>query len=129
MFTKNKDIFILISRLIIGGIFVVSGWMKVSAMTQTIGFFHTLGLPASLAYLVGYAELIAGLLVVFGLFIERSALILAIIMVVAVYFTRGGGLQMYGFPLTMLAGLLLIIVSGPGAYILRSKKKTEAVIK
>ena len=127
IFTKNKDVLVLISRLIIGGIFINAGWLKISDMAQTIGFFQTLGIPAFLAYIVGYAEFIGGVLLVLGLFVEMSVLVLAIIMIVAVCLTRGGGVQMFGLPLTMLAALLLAGISGPGRYALRLKKRDEAI--
>ena len=123
MSTRSKDISLLIARLIIGYIFITAGWMKISAIAQTIGYFSAMGIPAFLAYVVGYAEFIGGILVVVGFWTEISALVLSIIMVVAVYFTIGLGAQFFSTPLVAFAVLILLAVSGAGKYSISSCKK------
>ena len=113
---------LLVARLIIGGIFIFTGWVKVADMASTIGFFATLGIPAFLAYIVGYLELIGGILLVLGIWTQKSAVILALIMVVAVWLTMAGGFQAFGTPLAVLAGLLSLIASGSGKYVVRFKR-------
>ncbi len=120
--SKKNDIIALLVRLIIGGIFVVNGYMKVTNMTMTLGYFHALGIPTFLTYIVAYCELIGGILVVLGLFTHYAAKILGIIMVFAIYFSLPGGFPVYSLPLSVLAGLLSIIAAGPGAYAVRTKK-------
>lgn len=119
---------LLVVRLIIGGIFIFAGWTKVADMTSTVGFFATLGIPAFLAYVVGYLELIGGILLVLGVWTQKSAIILALIMIVAVWLTMAGGFQIFSTPLVTLAGLLSLIVSGPGAYAIRFKRRESSVI-
>ena len=127
MFAKNKNVLLLISRLIIGGVFLNSGWMKISAMTETINQFQTMGIPAFLTYIVSYAELIGGVLVILGLFMDIATLVLAMIMFVAVYLTRSLGFQVYSMPLTVLAGLLPLMASGPGTYSFSLKREQKIV--
>jgi putative oxidoreductase len=122
MTSSKKDIAVLIVRLIIGGIFIFSGWMKISDMTMTVGFFGTLGIPAFLAYIVGYAEFIGGILLVIGLWTCISSIVLGIIMIVAVILTVSAGPSMFMTPLVTLAGLISILGSGAGRFAIRCKK-------
>lgn len=122
MTSKHKDILLLLARIMIAIIFIYSGWMKISTMPQTITFFAMLGLPAIFAYVVAYLEFIAGITLALGIFSTASATILGCIMIGAVYITHGGGMNMYGFPLATLAGLLSLIASGPGSFVVPIKK-------
>lgn len=115
----RKDISALIVRLIIGGIFIAAGIMKLSAMggdMGTIAFFAKIGLPAFVAYLVAYVELIGGAFVVLGLWTCISAIPLAVIMLVAISLTYKMGIQGFGYPLVTLAGLVSLIGSCGGKY-------------
>ena len=112
----------LVARIIIGGIFVYAGWEKISAMAETVGFFVSLGIPAFLAYVVGYAEFIGGILLILGLWTCVSSAVLAIIMAVAVCFTYKAGIAMFGFPLSLFAGLLYILATGAGHIVVPCKK-------
>lgn len=115
----NKNLAVLIVRLIIGGIFITTGWMKVSDMVATVGFFDSLGIASFLAYVVSYAELIGGILIVLGLWTEIATGVLAIIMLVAIYYVRSMGFQGFMGPLAVLAGLISLISSGAGLYALK----------
>ncbi|HVT75373.1 MAG TPA: DoxX family protein [Candidatus Paceibacterota bacterium] len=84
---KRKDILILATRIIIGGLFIFAGWAKASDMGMTVGFFSQMGLPAFLAYIVTYAELAGGVAVILGLWTELAACGLAIIMIGATYYS------------------------------------------
>jgi len=112
----RKDISALIVRLIIGGIFIAAGWMKVSDMAGTLVFFAQLGIPAFLTYAVAYLELIGGVFIVLGLWTCLSSAVLAIIMIVAVALSAKGGLQAYGYPLVTLAGLVSLVGSCGGKF-------------
>ncbi len=115
MFKKYQDSLLFIARLVIGGIFIYAGWLKVSDMAGTIEMFANLSIPAWLTYIVAYAELIGGILVVLGLFTELAAIVLAVIMLVAAYLSREGGVSAYTLPFTMFAALISLM-SGPGSY-------------
>lgn len=119
---NRHNICLLVARIIIGGIFIYSGWMKVSDMSQTIAFFATAGLPAILAHVVAYTELIGGGLLILGLFSEIAAAALAIIMVGAVYLTWSAGPQMFMTPLAILGGLLAFMAAGAGHYAVRLRR-------
>ncbi len=112
----RKDVALLITRLIIGGIFIYSGWEKVSAMSQTLGFFATLGIPAFLTYIVSYAELIGGVMLVLGFWTCLVAGVLSVIMLFAIWYTRAMGFQGFGLPLATLAGLVALFGVCGGKY-------------
>ncbi len=113
---KHGDCLILLARLIVGGIFIYSGWMKITTVEQTLGFFSTLGIPAFLSYIVMYGEVIGGALLVLGLWFEYATVFLSIIMIFAIWFTRTQGFGMFGLPLATLSGLLGIMADGAGKY-------------
>jgi len=127
MNSKNKDILILIARLIVGGIFIASGWMKVSAIGMTVGYFAQMGISAFLTYIVSYAELIGGILLVLGLWSYLTSVVLAIIMIFAVWYTYSLGVQVYMTPLAIFSALLSLIASGSGKYAIKGKKSSEGV--
>lgn len=114
--TVSRGVGLLLSRLIIGGIFITGGWMKVSAMTATVAMFATMGIPTFLTYIVSYGELVGGILLVLGLCVRKVSLFLAVIMIVAVYLTRSAGLMGFGFPLSVLAALLTLCGCGGGKF-------------
>ncbi len=106
----------LLVRLIVGGIFVYNGWMKVSQMEMTIGFFSKMHIPTFLTYIVSYGELIGGVFLVLGLWTTFVSSFLSIIMVVAIYKTFPNGPQMFILPLSVLGGLIAIIGCGGGKF-------------
>jgi putative oxidoreductase len=119
MFASQKSIALLITRLIVGGIFIYAGWMKISDMPMTLGFFSSLQIPAFLTYIVAYGEFIGGLLLVAGLWNEYAAFFLAVIMAVAVKLTIPLGFQMFSMPLVTLSALISLLGSGAGKYSLK----------
>jgi putative oxidoreductase len=112
--SKKSDILLLVVRIILGIIFIGAGWAKITAMAGTIGFFAKIGIPAFLAYVVGYGEFIGGILIVLGLWAEISAIFLSIIMIVAVYVVYPMGMQAVMTPLATLGTLLAVIAAGAG---------------
>jgi uncharacterized membrane protein YphA (DoxX/SURF4 family) len=125
MSANKKGVLLLISRIIIGGIFIVAGWMKVADMAATIGYFHTMGIPNFLAYAVGYIELIGGALLVIGLWECIAAFALSVIMIVAVVLLSrplgfGASFQNIMPALAVLGGLIALMPSGAGKFSISS---------
>lgn len=88
------------------------------------GMLQGLGMPASLAYLVIVGEVIAPLLVLFGIWTRVAALIIAINMVVAVLLvhtaefftltkTGGWALELQGF---FFVTAIVVMLQGAGRY-------------
>lgn len=117
---KRSHIALFLTRLIIGGIFIATGWMKVSDMAATVGYFAQMGIPAFFAYAVGYLEFIGGIMLVLGLYTCLIAAVLGIIMLFAIWYTRGMGFQGFTTPLATLAALLALFGVCGGKYSLKS---------
>jgi putative oxidoreductase len=123
MTNKKKEVLILVARLIIGGIFITTGWMKVSDMATTITYFESMNISSVLAYVVGYSEILGGIAIVFGLWMELAAIGLGIIMLGAVWYSRSTGFAGVIGPSAVFAALLGLIACGAGAYALKIKGK------
>ncbi len=117
------DIVLLVSRLIIGGIFIYSAYLKVTNMAMTISSFSEMGIPTFLTYIVAYGEMIFGICIVLGVCMACSTLFLAIIMAFAVYFSYSLGFIYFGIPLSVLAGLLALHGAGAGRYAMPMPEK------
>lgn len=118
----RQNALLLFARLIVGFIFINAGWMKVSAMAMTLGYFEAMGIGTVLTYIVSYGELVGGVLLVLGLWNTATTTILGVIMLGAIYFTRTEGMQTFGLPLITFASLITLYVSGFGKFVLKLKK-------
>jgi putative oxidoreductase len=111
----------LLARIIVGWVFVESGWGKLHNLDKVTGFFTDLGLPMPgfQAYLVSTTEFAAGLLLLAGLFTRIASVPLSIIMVVAIATAKReeltGFSALFGFSEFLYIALLVwLIFQGPG---------------
>ena len=111
----------LVARIIVGWVFVESGWGKLHHLDKVTGFFTDLGLPAPAfqAHLVSTTEFAGGLALLAGLFTRMASVPLTLIMFVAIATAKKDDLHgfsdLIGFPETLYAALLFwLIISGPG---------------
>ena len=133
-------------RLGIGAVFVGHGAQKLFGVWGgggpggTAAFFSQLGLTPAypLALVVGTAEFFGGLLLIFGAFTSVASAVLAITMVVAiwkVHLTNGFFLNWenapgqghgYEFNLVLIAGLVSLMLMGPGTFSIDSRRLRSA---
>ena len=75
----------LLARIAVGYVFLMTGWGKLHALEQIIGYFRTLGIPYPelQAPFVATVELVCGAMILVGLFTRIAALPLIGTMVVA----------------------------------------------
>ena len=103
-------------RAAIGVIFIVQGSGKFDP--GFAGFLANNGLPVELQIPMALAETIGGILLIIGVLSRISSSILSIIMLGAIFHVKGAanltGQGGYALDLLILAGVLLIIVAGPG---------------
>lgn len=118
---KNPDLGMLVLRLVVGGAFIAHGWFHFSHMAETVAFFHTVGFAALVAYFVSAVELFGGLALVLGLWTDTAALLIACVMVVAMFYVKIGKFHMGFFTpgsweldLALLAACVAIMFVGPG---------------
>lgn len=110
----------LLSRLLLGTVFVGAGYGKLTHLEQTIEFFASIGVPAAglQAPLVAISEFILGLFIFIGFGARIASLPLIFIMVVAIATTKGGDMENVFALLDMsefLYIILLIWIVGTGA--------------
>ncbi len=112
-FRYHKAWGMLVLRLATGLVFVNHGWLKLSHIASTEGFFGSLGLPPGTATFIGLVELIGGAMLGAGIAPRLAGLVLAVEMAVAlvlVAIPHG----MYEFELMMLAASLAVFLVGGG---------------
>ncbi len=117
-FRENKlfDIAFMGLRAAIATIFIVQGSGKFDP--GFAGFLTNIGVPVELQIPIALAETIGGILLIIGVLSRISSSILSIIMLGAIFHVKGAsnltGEGGYALDLMILAGVLLIIVAGPG---------------
>ncbi len=103
-------------RAAIGVIFIVQGSGKFGP--DMADFLTSIGLPVEMQFPIALAETIGGTLLIIGVLSRISSSILCIISLGAIFLVKGAsnlvGEGGYAIDLILLAGLLAIIVAGPG---------------
>ncbi len=117
-FRENKlhDITHFGIRAAIGVIFIVQGSGKFNP--GAADFLTSIGLPVEMQIPIALAETIGGILLIVGVLSRISSSILSIIMLGAIFHVKGAsnltGQGGFAIDLILLAGCLIIIVTGPG---------------
>ncbi len=111
-----KSVVSLVVRLVVGGLFIYAGWEKVSDMAKTIEMFSSMGIAVWLTYVVAWVELLGGIAVLVGFYTRKVSMVLAVIMIAAIYYTFGLGFAMYSYPLGVLIALIVLMYVGCGKY-------------
>jgi len=108
-------------RIVVGVVFVMHGWQKLSWGFHTVGgFFGSLGIPypTVAAVAVTALELLGGIALILGLFTRLVATLFAVDMLVAImvyHIKKGFFVPGVEFPLTLLAANLTLLMGGAGA--------------
>lgn len=120
----SPDFALLILRVALGIVFFAHGLQKVQNMDATLGFFASFGIPAFLAYLVAWIELLGGIALILGVFTCIAGALIAIIMVFAVILvkSKAGGLMAAELDFMAFASAIAISVMGPGRFSLLKGK-------
>jgi len=110
------DVVFIGLRSAIGVIFIVHGIGKFNL--GFADFLSNIGLPPEMQIPIALAELVPGILLVFGVLSRLSASLLCIIMLGAIFHVKGaqsltgdGGVEL---ELILLASSLVIMIAGPG---------------
>lgn len=90
---SNPVLGVAILRTALGAMFVAHAWLKYAVFTLpgTAQFFVSMGLPAALGYLVFFAELVGGVMLIIGMRTREVALLLTPILVGATFAHWGNG--------------------------------------
>ncbi|TKI58082.1 DoxX family protein [Brevibacillus antibioticus] len=116
----------LILRVIVGLTFAIHGVAKFQMGLENVaGFFGTMGLPAFIAYLVAFLELVGGIALILGLGTRVFAGALSVVMLGAIFtaklaagFLGGEGGAGYELDLALLAMLVALGISGSSKFAL-----------
>lgn len=126
-----RSIALLAARVILGIIFIAHGWQKLHTYHHSgvEGMLKGLGAPAPSvsAYILTWAELGGGILLVLGLLLPLVSIVLVVDMIGAIYYTHweqgfwvaagmGGAPAKIGWewPLAIIAGLLAVGFANAG---------------
>ena len=82
---STSDIILLVGRILIGWIFVRSGYGKISDIPAYAATFPARGLPTFLAYIAVPAEFFGGLALMFGFATRYAAMVMVVFMLVATF--------------------------------------------
>ena len=112
----------LVARLIVGYVFMLSGWTKLNNLPVMIERFTEWGIPMPqiLTPFVSGVECFGGAMLILGLFTRIPAAMLAVVMVVAIKSAKWGDVDsvetLFGFEeATYFAMFLWLAIAGPGA--------------
>jgi putative oxidoreductase len=114
-------------RISFGGVLLAHGLLKwlVFGLAGTAGFFDSIGFAAWLAYPVISFEVLAGALIVLGLWVRPLAAIAAVLLAVTVYVHAPNGWLFsapnggWEYPLYLTLSALVVALAGEGAYAVR----------
>src|SRR3982075_2750419 len=112
----------LIMRLIVGYVFMLSGWGKLNNLPQIIQNFTEWGIPIPkiLTPFVSGVEFFGGIMLLLGLFTRIPAAMLAVVMLVAIKSAKWESVDsletLLGFEeMTYFAAFLWLAIAGAGA--------------
>lgn len=117
--TQFSDLSFLVIRLVIAAIFIYHALPKLKGAKM---MSQAMGMPAGMIFMLGGVELLSSLGMIFGVYIQIAAFLLAMVMVGAIYFKTAkwhmpfGAMDKTGweFDLILLAANILILVNGGG---------------
>jgi putative oxidoreductase len=118
----RPDLGLVIFRVFLGTVLVYGTQDNVfgaERMHEFAGFLEQNGFPLPLAsaYLSAWAQFVAGILIVLGVFTRVAALVMVINFVVAIAMVHAGlPFDANIAPLAMLFGSLMLVLTGPGKY-------------
>lgn len=138
---------LLLGRVLLSGMFIMSGFQKLVDPASTAGMITGAGIPAAtaLAYLAGLFELLAGLAVLVGFQTRIAAILLALFSAFTALVFHSSAISIPGFPdaanslltvfnqlnfmknLTIAGGFLALAAIGAGAYSIDARRGSVAI--
>jgi putative oxidoreductase len=128
LFERRKDELVLIARLLLMVLFLIFGWTKLTNFSGTVAYMAAEGAPApTIAAIIAIImEFFVGLALIIGLYTRPLALLFALYTLGTAlighrYWTMADGERMANMinfykNISIIGGLLLLCVAGPGKY-------------
>src|SRR5262245_58511366 len=126
--TSTADILLLIGRIMIGWLFLSSGWAKLTNIQGFVGYLNSLKAPAPeiTSWIGASVEFLVGALLVLGLATRYASLLLALFLIVATFLAHRYweypaaqmGAQKTNFykNIAIFGGVLALFLAGPGRF-------------
>ena len=132
--TTNHGAFL--TRITLGSILLAHGALKIFVFTVpgTVGFFGSLGLPAIVAYLTIFGEVIGGSALILGIYPRLVALLSLPILLGAawvhsgngwVFSNEGGGWE---FPVLLIVLAIVVAIQGAGSFAIKQVPGVDRLI-
>ena len=123
----NTEIAALLLRLALGTMFVAHGLLKVMVFTLpgTAGFFEQVGFPGWTAYVVTFAEIGGGVLLLAGVAVPAVSIALLPVLLGALYVHWGSGWVFsspnggWEYPAFLAVAAVVQALLGPGRFALQ----------
>lgn len=118
----------LIGRILIGALFVLSGFSKFADPAGTVGYMDSVGVPSPgiLVYVAALAELAGGLALIFGFLTRIAAFgLIVLVVLISLFFhnfwampPEEAAMQQVQFlkNMAIIGGLAMVVAMGPGRY-------------
>jgi len=128
LFDGQRDIIILLARILLMILFVLSGWAKLTGFDGTVGYMASLGAPAPMlaAAIAVLMEFIVGILLILGFYTRPLAFLFALFVLGTALLghpfwsmvdpERSANMTQFLKNMAIMGGLLLLTVSGPGRF-------------
>jgi putative oxidoreductase len=128
LFDGQRDIIILIARILLMILFVLSGWAKLTGFDGTVGYMTSLGAPAPMlaAAIAGIMEFVVAILLILGFYTRPLAFLFALFVLGTALLghpfwnmvdpERSANMTQFLKNMAIMGGLLLLAVSGPGRF-------------
>src|SRR5262245_48264681 len=85
---STADVLLLIGRILLGWIFIRSGWGKIFDIPAYAATFPARGLPPFLAYIAVPAEFFGGIALILGLATRYVVIVMIVFMLIATFSTH-----------------------------------------
>ena len=138
MNTQLQDTTVLVGRILLGLLFVLSGFSKIAGFDGTVGYIASKGLPMPtiVAALTVLVELGGGLALVVGFYTRQAALILAVFTLLTAFIfhnfwaadAASKMMQQINFMknLSISGGMLILAAFGPGSLGIDARRRQAA---
>ncbi|CAK15090.1 DoxX family protein [Pseudomonas entomophila] len=124
----QRDFILLVARTLLMILFVLSGWSKLTGFEGTVAYMTSLGAPAPMlvASIAVIMEFLVAILLILGFYTRPLALLFALFVLGTALLghpfwnmvdpERSANLTQFLKNLSIIGGLLVLAVSGPGRF-------------
>ncbi|QXH53634.1 DoxX family protein [Pseudomonas fakonensis] len=124
----QRDIVLLLARVLLMILFVLAGWGKLTGFEGTVGYMTSLGapMPTLAAAVAVIMEFVVGILLILGFYTRPLALLFALFVLGTALIghpfwnmvdpERSANMTQFLKNLSIIGGLLALAVSGPGRF-------------